>query len=146
MTLQFVWFNGCFFFLMIRRPPRSTLFPYTTLFRSVRRTGGPARVDDDEDCANPAADVLRRAGIVSAVGSPIVDEGRLWGAMVVFSTQLEPLPDGTEARLADFTELIAAAIAIAESRAELTASRARIAAAADETRRRIERDLHDGAQ
>src|SRR3712207_7075393 len=27
----------CFFFLMIRRPPRSTLFPYTTLFRSVRR-------------------------------------------------------------------------------------------------------------
>jgi signal transduction histidine kinase len=125
---------------------RTLLLDGCGIVASVRRTGGPARVDDDEDCANPAADVLRRAGIVSAVGSPIVDEGRLWGAMVVFSTQLEPLPAGTEARLVDFTELIAAAIAIAESRAELTASRARIAAAADETRRRIERDLHDGAQ
>jgi signal transduction histidine kinase len=125
---------------------RTLLLDGCGIVASVRRTGGPARVDDDEDCANPAADVLRRAGIVSVVGSPIVDEGRLWGAMVVLSTQLEPLPAGTEARLVDFTELIAAAIAIAESRAELTASRARIAAAADETRRRIERDLHDGAQ
>jgi signal transduction histidine kinase len=58
----------------------------------------------------------------------------------------QPLPPDTEARLASFTELVATAIANAESRAELMASRARIVAAADETRRRIERDLHDGTQ
>jgi signal transduction histidine kinase len=66
--------------------------------------------------------------------------------MVVSSARPEPLPEGTEASLADFTELVATAIANAESRAELIASRARIVAAADETRRQIERDLHDGAQ
>ncbi len=72
-------------------------------------------------------------------------EGRVWGAMGVGSRR-ERLPEDTEQRLADFTELVATAIANAESRAELTTSRARIVAAADQTRRRIERDLHDGAQ
>ena len=62
------------------------------------------------------------------------------------STQPEPLPVGTELRLAEFTELVGTAISNAQSRAELTASRARIVAAADETRRRLERDLHDGVQ
>jgi signal transduction histidine kinase len=66
--------------------------------------------------------------------------------VIVGSTLQEPLPADTEARLANFTELVATAIANAESRAALAASRARIVAAADETRRRIERDLHDGAQ
>jgi signal transduction histidine kinase len=113
---------------------------------SVRQTGRPARVNDCKQSASPAADALRRAGFVSAVASPIIAEGRVWGAMVVSSTQPEPLPEGTEASLADFTELVATAIANAESRAELIASRARIVAAADETRRQIERDLHDGAQ
>jgi signal transduction histidine kinase len=55
------------------------------------------------------------------------------------------LPADTERRLVDFTELIATAIANAESRSALAASRARVVAA-DETRRRIERDLHDGLQ
>jgi signal transduction histidine kinase len=58
----------------------------------------------------------------------------------------EPLPWDTESRLTGFTELVATAVANAENRSELTASRARLVAAADETRRRVERDLHDGAQ
>ena len=66
--------------------------------------------------------------------------------MTVASTTDQPLPLDTEERLAEFTELVATAIANAESRAELAASRARIVATADATRRRIERDLHDGAQ
>jgi signal transduction histidine kinase len=80
------------------------------------------------------------------VGVPITVEGRLWGVLMVISTSSQPLPPGTEARLAGFTELTATAIANAEARSALTASRARIVAAADQTRRRIERDLHDGAQ
>jgi signal transduction histidine kinase len=84
-------------------------------------------------------------GIVSSVASPIVVEGRLWGAMNVASTD-ELLPFGTEGRLEKFTELLATAIANAESRSELAASRRRIVAASDEARRRIERDLHDGTQ
>jgi GAF domain-containing protein len=89
---------------------------------------------------------VRAAGINSAVATPIMVEGRLWGLIAVGSILNEPLPADTEARLGSFTELVATAIASAESRAELAASRARIVAAADESRRRIERDLHDGAQ
>ena len=72
-------------------------------------------------------------------------EGRLWG-IVSIASRRAPLPAGTEARLAGFTELAAIAVANAQARAEVTASRARIVAAADQTRRRIEQDLHDGAQ
>jgi signal transduction histidine kinase len=64
----------------------------------------------------------------------------------VGSAHPAPLPGDTEARLTGFTELVATAIANAEAQAALAASRARIVAAADEARRRIERDLHDGAQ
>jgi signal transduction histidine kinase len=80
------------------------------------------------------------------VATPIIVEDRLWGVIVAGSTSQQPLPPDTEARLAAFTDLVATAIANAESRAELAASRARIVAAADDARRRIERDLHDGAQ
>jgi signal transduction histidine kinase len=81
-----------------------------------------------------------------AVGVAItVDEG-VWGAAIIGSTQPDPLPPDTEARIGDFSDLVATAIANAATRAELTASRARIVAAADDARRRIERDLHDGAQ
>jgi signal transduction histidine kinase len=78
--------------------------------------------------------------------APIFVAGRLWGLMVAASSLEHPLPPDTEARLAEFTDLAATAIANAESRGELSASRARVVAAADESRRRIERDLHDGAQ
>jgi signal transduction histidine kinase len=73
-------------------------------------------------------------------------EGRLWGVAIIGWSRPEPLPPDTEARVGDFTDLVATSIANAETRAELTASRARIVAAGDDARRRIERDLHDGAQ
>ena len=110
-------------------------------------TGCPARIDNYADSASgPLSTAVREAGIRSAVGTPIIVEGRLWGELGVASTLEEPLPPDTEARLASFTELVATAIANAQSRAELMASRARIIAAADDTRRRIQRDLHDGTQ
>jgi signal transduction histidine kinase len=122
------------------------------LHTMVFRTGQPARIDDHDDVPGRVADVVRKLGIRAAVGVPVRVEGRLWGVMVVASRS-GPLPAGTEARLAGFTELAATAIANAEaqaaltaSRAQLAASRARVVAAADETRRRIERDLHDGTQ
>jgi signal transduction histidine kinase len=111
----------------------------------VFQTGQPARIDRyGEDAGHPPAAAIA-AGMRSGVGVPISVEGRLWGIMIAGST-LEPLPADTEARLAGFTELVATAIANTESQAQLTASRARIVAAADQTRQRIERDMHDGAQ
>jgi signal transduction histidine kinase len=112
----------------------------------VLRTGRPARMDSHDNAHGPAAAHIRELGIRCGVGAPIIVDGRLWGAALVGSTQPEPLPPDTEARIADFTDLVATAIANAETRAELTASRARVVAAADEARRRVERDLHDGAQ
>jgi signal transduction histidine kinase len=112
----------------------------------VLRTGRPGRRDSPEQGPGPIAALVRQLGITSTVGTPIVVEGRLWGGMSVSSRQPGPLPTDTESRIADFAELVATAIANAEGRAELAASRARVVAAADETRRRIERDLHDGIQ
>ena len=112
----------------------------------VFRTGEAARLDDYSDAWGPAADIARNAGVHAAVAVPIRVEGRLWGVMSIASTRGTPLPANIEVRLAGFTELAATAIANAEAQAALTASRARIVAAADQARRRIERDLHDGAQ
>jgi signal transduction histidine kinase len=111
----------------------------------VLQTGRSARLDDFSAATDPIGVAAREAGINSAVGSPIVVEGHLWGVMTATSSE-GPLPPGTEGRLASFTELVATAIANAESSAELAASRRRIVAAADEARRCIERDLHDGIQ
>ena len=113
----------------------------------VYRTGCSARVDamDWLSARGPVAGAARRLGTVSTVGSPILVEARLWGVLTVASAG-ELLPFGTESRLENFTELLATAIANAESRSELAASRRRIVAASDEARRRIERDLHDGTQ
>jgi PAS domain S-box-containing protein len=112
----------------------------------VYRTGRTARMDNDDTASGPAAARIRELGLRSGVGVPIVVGGRVWGAAIVGSSRPEPLPPGTEVDMADFTDLIATAIANAEARAQLTASRARIVAAADDARRRFERDLHDGAQ
>jgi signal transduction histidine kinase len=113
----------------------------------VFNTGRSARIDHyTETSSGPLGAGVRDAGIRSSVATPIIVEGRLWGLTVAGSVLEEPLPPDSEARLAGFTELVATAIANAENRAALTASRARIVAAADESRRRIERDLHDGAQ
>jgi GAF domain-containing protein len=112
----------------------------------VFETGRPARIDSYAGASGPLSMAASETGVRSSVGTPIIVEGRLWGVMGAASSGEQPLPLDTEARLTNFTELLATAIANAESRAELNASRVRIVAAADEMRRRIERDLHDGAQ
>jgi PAS domain S-box-containing protein len=103
----------------------------------VIRTGQSARVDDSE--------FFHGLGIRCSVAVPIIVEGSLWGSIAA-GTNREQFPVDAEQRMAAFTELAGTAIANAASRAELAASRRRIVAAADETRRRIERDLHDGTQ
>jgi signal transduction histidine kinase len=117
-----------------------------SIARGVRQTGGPVRVDSFGEDSGAIAREARALGIRSSVGCPIVVAGRLWGVIAASRKTDETFPPDTEAQIARFTELVATAIANAEARAELQASRARIAATADQTRRRIERDLHDGAQ
>jgi signal transduction histidine kinase len=112
----------------------------------VSRTGRAARMVSYENAPGSVAARMRDLGLRAAVGAPIVVDGRLWGAAIVGWSRPEPLPPDTEARVGDFADLVATAIANAEAHAQLTASRARIVAAGDEARRRIERDLHDGAQ
>jgi len=115
------------------------------LHTMIFQTGRPARVDDLGSSSGRVGGVARELGLRAVVGVPVSPEGRLWGAMIVGS-RTGPLPAGTETRLAGFTELAGTAIANAAAQAALTASRARIVATADATRRRIERNLHDGAQ
>jgi signal transduction histidine kinase len=112
----------------------------------IMTTRRPARVDDWSDVPGPIAAFVRAAGVSSSVGSPILVDGRLWGAVAVHTTRPEPLPPDTESRLENFTELVATAISNTQARADLAASRARLVAAADEERRGVVRDLHDGAQ
>jgi signal transduction histidine kinase len=129
-------------------------FPAGTRFALVRGTAAwlvfqnrrPGRIESYAGVPGTGPAAARDAGWRSSVGTPIFVEGRLWGMLAVGSKTERPLPLDTERRLAGFTELVTTAIAISETRAELDASRARIVAAADATRRRIERDLHDGAQ
>jgi signal transduction histidine kinase len=113
---------------------------------AVWRTGRAARMDSHQDAAGTAAARIRALGLRSGVGAPIVVDNRLWGVAVAGSSRSDAFPPDAEQRVSDFADLIAIAIANVQARADLTASRARIVAAADETRRRIERDLHDGAQ
>jgi PAS domain S-box-containing protein len=112
----------------------------------VARTGRPARIDDYAQATGPIADYGRRLNARGAVGGPIVVAGSVWGAMIASSRQVEPLPAGTEAWIEEFAELVATAIANIQARSDLAASRARIVVATDDERRRVVRDLHDGAQ
>jgi signal transduction histidine kinase len=112
----------------------------------VRDTAAPARFDSYEHASGELGDLIRRLGIRSEVGAPVVVEGRVWGALVAASDGPDQLPAGTELRLAGFAELIATAISNGAARSELLASRVRIVEAADEQRRRVVRDMHDGAQ
>jgi signal transduction histidine kinase len=120
-----------------------TGYPPTGLTATVWRTGQAARVEDYGDIAG--GEPYLREGLRSAVGVPIHVNGRLWGVIAVGSGQ-GGLPPDTEHRMTLFTDLVATAVANAQNRAELIASHARIVAASDEARRRIERNLHDGAQ
>ena len=117
-----------------------------TVASLVYRTGRPARMDTYDGATGASAAFMRERGICSAVGAPIVVDGHVWGAAIIGSSPPEPLPPDSEARVCDFADLVATAIANAETRTQLAASRARIVAAGDEARRRLERDLHDGAQ
>jgi signal transduction histidine kinase/putative methionine-R-sulfoxide reductase with GAF domain len=110
----------------------------------VFRTSRSARKDRYEDLAGDIADVARRLGRNSAVAAPIIIDDRPWGAALAASSA--HLPASAEGRIANFADLIATAISNAETRSALTASRARVVAAADDARRRLERDLHDGIQ
>jgi signal transduction histidine kinase len=131
-----------------KRFPEGSRWPLggKNLGTMVFETGRPARIDGYGDASGPVNVIAREVDLRSAVATPIIVEGRLWGMIGVGSSQEHPLPRETEGRLASFTELVATAIANAESHAALAASRARIVVAAHESRRRIERDLHDGAQ
>jgi PAS domain S-box-containing protein len=115
-----------------------------TAMARAMQTGRSARVDDFT-----SSDVLveraGRLGISGSVAVPIIVEGALWGSIGA-GTSRGPFPGNAEQRMLAFTELAGTAIANADSRDELAASRRRIVAASDEARRRIERDLHDGTQ
>jgi signal transduction histidine kinase len=128
--------------------PTGTLLPLEgeTINAVVQRTAAPGRFDSYEGAPGELAAHLRRLGIRSEVGAPVVIEGRVWGALIAGTDEPQPLPPGSELRLASFAELIATAVSNATARADLIASRARIVQAADEQRRRVVRDLHDGAQ
>ncbi|HVX32689.1 MAG TPA: GAF domain-containing sensor histidine kinase, partial [Solirubrobacterales bacterium] len=112
----------------------------------VMRTGRTERLDDFADATGPIGTVARGFGARSAVASPVVVEGRIWGVLAGIWTSGGPAPEDTGDRLTAFAELLGTAIANADSRDQLTASRARVLAAGDEARRRVVRDLHDGAQ
>ncbi|HJS96443.1 MAG TPA: GAF domain-containing sensor histidine kinase [Solirubrobacteraceae bacterium] len=111
----------------------------------IYQTGRPARIDDFTDAAGLNA-AARDAGVRGAVGVPIVVGGTVWGSICAATTKDDPLPGDAEERLGRFRALIATSISNTVMREELAASRARIVAAGDDARRRIERDLHDGAQ
>ena len=112
----------------------------------IRRSGAAARIDDYEGVGGTIAVRMRGLGLRSGAGVPITVDHEPRGALIVGSVRPGPMPPGTEDRICDFADLVATAIANAENRAELKASRARIVAASDQARRRFERDLHDGAQ
>jgi signal transduction histidine kinase len=112
----------------------------------VSRSGRAERVDDYADLSGELPERIREAGIASAVAAPIKVAGRLWGAVVASSGQPSGFPPDTEGRVAGFAELVADALANVDAREQLAASRARIVEAGDAERRRLERNLHDGAQ
>ncbi|HEX5622763.1 MAG TPA: GAF domain-containing protein [Solirubrobacteraceae bacterium] len=118
----------------------------TNVTTTVLRTGATARLDDVTTATGPIGDAARRAGVRSTVGAPVIVDGRTWGVLAAVWTDREPPPDDTGQRMAGFAELLDTAIAKADSRDQLTASRARLLAAGDDARRRVVRDLHDGAQ
>jgi signal transduction histidine kinase len=120
-----------------------------TAIGRVRSTGAPARVDDwggQDASAQTAefAEAIFRTGYRSTAAAPILVAGALWGALAIASE--DPLPPDAENRLVAFCELASLAVASAQARADLVASRARVVKAGDEQRRRLERNLHDGAQ
>jgi len=112
----------------------------------MMRDPRPVRIEDWDEIGGGVAALMRSLGISSGAAGPIIIGGRLWGAVAAVWSDAAEMPVGAEDRVAAFAELVAYAIENAEARDEIAASRARLVEAADEARRRIERDLHDGAQ
>jgi signal transduction histidine kinase len=129
-------------------PPLGGRWPVEdgTVTSAVLTTQRPARMDDYEHATSAIGTWARRNGIHSVVGCPVKVEDRTWGAMLVHYLVGQPPTGATENRLQEFVELVGTAIANAQVHSDLLASRARVVATADESRRRIQRDLHDGAQ
>jgi signal transduction histidine kinase len=125
-----------------------TQFPLegASIAAQVYETGRPARVDSFVGASGPIAREAQALGIRSSVGCPVVVGGRTWGVIAASTRREAPFPPNTESRIADFTELVATAVSNAEVQADLVGSRARLLAAGDDARRRVVRDLHDGAQ
>ena len=117
-----------------------------TVVATVLRSGSPQRVDRYRDTSGTLAETVQRSGYRAAVAAPVTVGGRLWGALAAGTRSDEPLPEGVEQRLCDFADLVAQALANADAHEQLAASRARIVEAGDAERRRLERNLHDGAQ
>ena len=140
--------------VVAHRGPSAQLVPPGTRVRLdgdnvqtlVRRTNQPARSERYQQASGTIAELARHVGVRSVVGAPIVVDGRLWGVISASWNHEESPPADTERRMAKFAQLLDAAIANADSRDQLTASRARLVAAGDDARRRLARDLHDGAQ
>jgi signal transduction histidine kinase len=118
----------------------------TGILASVRDTGEPQRIDRYEGRAGQVVERFVSFGYGSATAAPVKLGGQVWGALVAAGPPGIPFPVGSERRLTDFAELVAQALANAEAYRKLAASRARIVEAADTERRRLERNLHDGAQ
>src|SRR4051812_49466935 len=112
----------------------------------VARTGRSARIDDYTGVRGHAAAMMRENGYRAAVAAPIVVGGRTWGLLLVASASTDALGAEAERRLGDFAELVALGLESAEAREQLNASRLRMLQAGVEERRRLERNLHDGAQ
>ena len=112
----------------------------------VLRTGQPVRIESFEGRRGWIAEEMHRLGFRATVSAPITVGGRIWGAVIVATSGDKQMPPETETRLNEFADLVALALASAAAKQELIESRARIVHAGDEARRRLERDLHDGAQ
>ncbi|HUA44575.1 MAG TPA: GAF domain-containing protein [Solirubrobacteraceae bacterium] len=112
----------------------------------VLRTGRSARIDRDALRGSTIASLARRLNVNVSVGAPVVIDGTIWGVMAATWIEQDVPAADAEERLDEFAALVGTAIANADSRDQLMASRARVLTAGDEARRRVARDLHDGAQ
>jgi signal transduction histidine kinase len=130
------------------RPPVGTSLDLDgdTVVARVLRTGTAQRVESYDAASGSLAETLRSAGYRAAVAAPVSLAGRSWGALAAATASDEPLPEGLERRLCDFADLVGQALANADARERLAASRAELVAVSDAERRRLERNLHDGAQ
>ena len=117
-----------------------------TVVAKVLRSGDAQRLDTYDDTGGTVGKSMRGLGYRASVAAPVTVGGRLWGALAGATRSEAPLPDVVEQRLCDFAELVAQALANADAYEKLAASRARLVEVGDAERRRLERNLHDGAQ